>query len=273
MENEFGICICPACGGGSLRPQIPIVIRPGNDVVLLRLTACGWCSLKACVFSESPHQTAQGIALSELEYQQMSAWIKSCPSKLDPQCRCSGHVKLSAPMTRSKTFAMTPADANRGGTPPNLGRFRPIPLSIRSPLPDWPHEQKVPTGFICPICDRESLAIGCGIELPPDLTDGSDELTLSLVRCLLCSFSGSAIYEESRRGSLSSEDWNHDCVAAPPDALGTLAALILSCPDRKKWRCSCPAHFEIALRDPSGHWVPPVPISGPKRFPIRRVRR
>ena len=123
--------------------------------------------------------------------------------------------------------------------------------------------------FICPLCDHASLGIKSAIELPADLGSG-DELTLQVVRCGRCSFRGAAIYEESRHGSLTSESRQHDCFAAPVNALTELERLIASCPRRSKARCSCAAHLAIGRRDELGQWTPPVPITGAKRFAMKR---
>ena len=122
--------------------------------------------------------------------------------------------------------------------------------------------------FICPLCNKNgSLVISHSIELPADLTSGSDELTLQVVACDKCEFRGAAVYTESRRGR--GESWHHYCFAAPNDALKALAALIDTCLTPADRNCSCSAHHTVGSRDLHGRWTPPIPIEARKTFPMR----
>ena len=118
--------------------------------------------------------------------------------------------------------------------------------------------------FVCPMCKERSLDITHSIELPPERYD---ELTLQVVGCNACGFRGAAIYEESRQGS--SDRWHHSCFAAPAEVLDALAALIESCPKQSERNCSCDALKTIGRRDPSGKWVPPVPVDSRDALPMK----
>ncbi len=62
--------------------------------------------------------------------------------------------------------------------------------------------------MICPDCQANPLKITQSLELPSDIRN--DEITLQIVHCDECGFHGLAVYQESRRGALDSESWEHE---------------------------------------------------------------
>ncbi len=120
--------------------------------------------------------------------------------------------------------------------------------------------------FICPECNASSLTITHKIELPPD--GRSDEITLQIVKCGACGFRGTAVYEESRRGSLDSDSWHHDGYHMEADDVDTLQRLIQQCPEPGKDDCQCPTHLSLGKTDERGIWHPPK--TGQGMFPIYR---
>lgn len=106
--------------------------------------------------------------------------------------------------------------------------------------------------FLCPKCSTKSLSITSKIELPPD--SRSDEITLQIVDCTRCSFAGIAIYEESRRGALDTESFDHTGYRVREDDLTALRKTIRHCPEPNNWHCDCIAHRMLGNKDGSGHW-------------------
>ncbi len=111
--------------------------------------------------------------------------------------------------------------------------------------------------FRCPQCHSPaSLEIARSIELPPD--SRSDEITLQVVECSGCGLRAIAVYEESRRGRLDSECWEHSGYQVSFAALERLDRLIDACPDPHNPRCVCPSHRILAgadeRRSPYGRW-------------------
>ena len=108
--------------------------------------------------------------------------------------------------------------------------------------------------FKCPACDNlSSLKIVDSIELPPDAR--SDEITLQLVRCAKCSFTGIAVYEESRRGNLGEDSFNHTGYFTDPQSIASLRKLIKNCPTPKDKNCDCKSHQKLGVRSASGRNV------------------
>ena len=107
--------------------------------------------------------------------------------------------------------------------------------------------------FRCPQCKTDnSLEIIATMELPRDRR--SDEISLQVVDCSACNFSGLAVYEESRRGDLGSESWNHIGYWVSPDAVKSVLKAIRSCPDPFNSRCDCQAHASLGKQDVYGAW-------------------
>lgn len=107
--------------------------------------------------------------------------------------------------------------------------------------------------FRCPEClDPTALKITAGIELPPD--NRSDEITLQIITCAACGFTGLAVYQESRRGSFGRESFEHVGYYAPASQVAALQQMLTCCPDAGNRWCRCPAHHTLATRDTAGRW-------------------
>ena len=106
--------------------------------------------------------------------------------------------------------------------------------------------------FLCPECSFRKLNIISKIELGPD--NRSDEIMLQIVKCYQCDFSGIAIYEESRRGSLDGESFQHYGYRVGAADLRALREIISQCPEPGNRRCECFAHHTLNIKDASGRW-------------------
>ena len=107
--------------------------------------------------------------------------------------------------------------------------------------------------FRCPQClTRDGLEIQSSIELPPDRR--SQDISLQVVRCTACRFTGLAVYEEARGSSEGVDKWKHIGYWVSPDAVASVEAAIRSCP-QPTWReCDCPAHAALGQKDFNGLW-------------------
>jgi hypothetical protein len=107
--------------------------------------------------------------------------------------------------------------------------------------------------FQCPECTTSrSLAITTSIELPSD--SRSDEITLQIVRCSRCRFEGITVYEESRRGRLDSESFDHYGLHVDLPDVKAVKKAIKQCPNPRSARCKCEAHRILGQKDSSGRW-------------------
>lgn len=107
--------------------------------------------------------------------------------------------------------------------------------------------------FKCPSCSSpRSLGIVATIELPPD--SHWDEISLQIVHCSKCDFTGLAIYEESRRGALDSEVVHHTGYHIQDKDLNVLERMIRRCPKPSNRRCDCSTHLELGGKDEYGRW-------------------
>ncbi len=107
--------------------------------------------------------------------------------------------------------------------------------------------------FECIGCGQETLSIIASIELPPD--NRSDEISLQLVKCSLCGFEGAAVYEESRRGNLMEDCWDHYGYQIGPQDFQRCLAWIQTCPSPHLADCDCPIHRLLNKRDASDRWI------------------
>ena len=96
------------------------------------------------------------------------------------------------------------------------------------------------SNFVCPRCAAASLVIHGVMELGPD--DDSDERSLQQIACAACSFTGCALYEESRRGA--GDAWRHTAHDAAA-AVTALAQALTACLAPRDHSCSCAAHDAI----------------------------
>jgi len=119
--------------------------------------------------------------------------------------------------------------------------------------------------FKCPQCStNKTLRIVTSIELASDAR--SDEITLQIVYCSSCKFEALAVYEESRRYSLSCDAVDHYCYPAALNTIQATRALIHHCPDPKDAGCQCASHVELNQRDSSGRWITPGFENGMERY-------
>lgn len=118
--------------------------------------------------------------------------------------------------------------------------------------------------FICPECSGSRLRIASSIEVPPDRW--WDEIALQVVECPECGFRGAAVYEESRRGALDSEAWNHRGIRLAEPLLRTLIENIAACPEPRNWDCGCAGHLTWGRTGVDGQWVGLPESEG--RFPL-----
>lgn len=120
--------------------------------------------------------------------------------------------------------------------------------------------------FVCRACSRPTLEIRESLEVPADAR--WDELSLQTLSCSACGFTGVAIYEESRRGALDSEIWNHTGFSfEQAEALGKK---ISSCPEPSNRRCTCSVHQELGAQDERGFWLWPKQLDYGTSFAIKR---
>jgi hypothetical protein len=101
--------------------------------------------------------------------------------------------------------------------------------------------------FYCPVCSGESLNISFSLELPP--SDYDDEITVQMVECIACSFTGLAVYCESRRGSMERPSWRHRGYQIEREALASLSHRFSQCPSPGNPRCGCPTHAYLSQYD------------------------
>jgi hypothetical protein len=106
------------------------------------------------------------------------------------------------------------------------------------------------------------LTIVASLDLPGD--SRSDEIAVQPVACSRCGFTGVAVYEESRRGSLDSEAWEHLGYELPNAVYDELLALVRGCPNPRDEACACEAHRSLSETDEGGRWV------GLRTYPLAR---
>lgn len=106
--------------------------------------------------------------------------------------------------------------------------------------------------FICPQCSAKTLTITSRIELESDIR--SDEVRLQIVECSTCDFNGVAVYEESRRGALDSDSYDHYGYKLSAASVQSLKHLINACPDTNNTSCSCLTHRTLNRADKNGRW-------------------
>ena len=125
-------------------------------------------------------------------------------------------------------------------------------------------------GFVCPDCLRQgSLQIVQSIQLAPDVR--SDDIVVQTIACNQCAFRGLAVYEESKRGALDAEGWQHTGYRVPQPAIQTVAAAIGQCPDPKNAACRCATHGRLGQTDDGGRWSGLADVQGATTFPMRLV--
>jgi hypothetical protein len=123
-------------------------------------------------------------------------------------------------------------------------------------------------GYLCPECGAGELRLIAGLEIDGD--SRSDEITVQVAECGSCGVRAAAVYEESRRGSLDSEAWDHTGYRMDADRAAELLALIRSCPRPSDSGCTCSAHARLGATDESGRWVGLAGWAPGDAFPLRR---
>lgn len=123
--------------------------------------------------------------------------------------------------------------------------------------------------FICPGCSssKGSLEIEEKIALAPDSL--WDEITLQIVECSDCQFSGIAVYEESRRGGLDSEVSEHFGYWIEEQDVQKIRNQIKQCPKPTNWRCGCQTHQNLGAQDSNGRWKSIKEIKKGARFELK----
>jgi hypothetical protein len=106
--------------------------------------------------------------------------------------------------------------------------------------------------FLCPDCGRYSLKITSSLELAGD--SRSDEITLQVIKCEHCPFEGIAVYEESRRGALDDDSFDHRGFRVSKDSVLAIKRAIRHCPSKKNPRCTCETHKALGSKSASGRW-------------------
>jgi hypothetical protein len=125
--------------------------------------------------------------------------------------------------------------------------------------------------WFCPECGGETIIPRQGIELPPDLE--SDEILLHPISCSACGFIGAAFLEESRRGSMDTDDCSrHLGYPLTERVFSLLQEAIASCPDAMNPGCECPSHRQLAggHHGDSRQWLRRNGIDTTRQFSMRK---
>ena len=125
--------------------------------------------------------------------------------------------------------------------------------------------------FVCPEClTPGALHITASLQLPAD--SRSDDIALQIVECANCQFEGIAVYEESRRGALDAEAWEHTGYRVRSESVQRLREAVRQCPAPSDTDCQCPIHRQIGRADPRGRWQGLDDLETLDAFPMRLVR-
>jgi hypothetical protein len=126
--------------------------------------------------------------------------------------------------------------------------------------------------WLCPECGEDTVIARQGIELPPDLE--SDEILLRSISCSACGFVGAAFIEESRRGSMDTDDCSrHLGYPLTERVFSLLQEAIAACPDALNPGCECPSHCHLAGNQhcDSRHWLKVNGIDTTRQFSLRKA--
>lgn len=121
--------------------------------------------------------------------------------------------------------------------------------------------------FDCPSCQRPRIHITMSLELPPD--SRSDEITLQVIECAVCGFSGVAVYEESRRGRLQWDNFTHTGYALPLGEIELIKQFLQRCDQRRNRECDCVTHRMFGRQNDEGAWIGLDVIRRDRRFELR----
>ncbi len=124
--------------------------------------------------------------------------------------------------------------------------------------------------FICPKCSTKgTLEISQSIALPPD--NRSDDIIIQILACRQCGFRGGAIFEESRRGAMTGESWQHTGFLVRDIQLDALIAVMSGCPDPNNINCLCQVHTLLAHKNKRGTWQRPAGFDDQRTFSLNYV--
>ena len=109
--------------------------------------------------------------------------------------------------------------------------------------------------FLCPKCAAEKRTLSTIeiIELPSDAR--SDEITLQVLKCSQCSFSGIAVYEETRRVAIDQDSFSQIGYIIDRKDLNKIRDLIRMCPEPRNPRCDCQTHKMLGKKDSRAYWI------------------
>jgi hypothetical protein len=139
------------------------------------------------------------------------------------------------------------------------------------PLP-FGRQARRSMGFICPEClTPGALQITRALHLPAD--SRSDDITLQVVACDLCGFRAVAVYEESRRGSLNSESWEHIGYRVGRDVLDQINDAMQQCLHPDDDHCACTVHQALGRTDANGRWQRPDGVEPQGIFPMQLITK
>lgn len=125
--------------------------------------------------------------------------------------------------------------------------------------------------FVCPDClTPGTLEITLSMQLPSD--SRSDDISVQVVECSHCGFQGVAVYEESRRGALDSEAWDHSGYRVAKEDVKALIETMRQCPLPSNDECKCAAHRTLGRTDASGRWCGIDDLKVLGGFPMRLVK-
>ena len=120
----------------------------------------------------------------------------------------------------------------------------------------------------CPDCEAEgSLEIRSTLQLQKDQCQS--EVTLQIIECHECQFSGLAVFEEGRRGAGDTRAWKHTGYRLGETDLNYVRELILACPKPFDPTCDCLAHSQFGICDSHGVWIGLEGFDARGSFPIR----
>jgi ferredoxin len=115
--------------------------------------------------------------------------------------------------------------------------------------------------FQCPKCLQSySLEIAQILQLPPD--QRSDEIVLQVLACSQCGLRALGVYEESRRGSLETDTWDHFGYLVKDETVEAVAEAISQCPTPYNHRCDCDTHLRFTNQQRRRAWIGIQAIEG-----------
>jgi hypothetical protein len=104
--------------------------------------------------------------------------------------------------------------------------------------------------FLCPQCGAFGLKVVKAMDLPPD--SRSDDVMLQIIECNSCSFKGLALYEESRRGGMDDESFDHTGFWVSDEAVSEVEDIFSLCSSLGDKRCNCIGHKRAVAATSTG---------------------